>query len=81
MAYNQTRDEHLLEDYSHWAKTYLQQRIDKNVYASLIQVLRHQKHTTAAECYRQEAALFFTTDARFTSSANRAVICNNEDSQ
>lgn len=81
ITYNQTRDEHLLEGYSHWAQTYLQQRIDKNVYASLIQVLRHQEHIEAAERYRREAALFFPTDARFFPSAKINPIQNNVDRQ
>ena len=66
MTYNRTRDERLLEDYSQWAQTYLQQRIDKNVYANLIPVLLHQKHPATAERYRREAALFFPTDIRFS---------------
>lgn len=65
MTYNRTRDERLLEDYSQWAQTYLQQRIDKNVYANLISVLLHQKHPATAERYRREAARFFPRDARF----------------
>ncbi|CAI2021129.1 Lipid A core - O-antigen ligase and related enzymes [Serratia proteamaculans] len=65
LTYNQTRDEHALDGYSRWAQAYLQQRIDKNVYASLIQVLHHQKHRAIAEWYRREAALFFPTDKRF----------------
>lgn len=66
MTYNRTRDERLLENYSQWAQTYLQQRIDKNVYANLISVLLHQKHSATAERYRREAALFFPTDVRFS---------------
>lgn len=65
MTYNRTQDEHLLEGYSRWAQAYLQRRIDKNVYASLILALRHQKHGAVAERYRREAALFFPTDMRF----------------
>ena len=65
MTYNRTRDERLLENYSQWAQTYLQQRIDKNVYANLIPVLLHQKQPATAERYRREAALFFPTDVRF----------------
>ncbi|AMG98901.1 MAG: Wzy polymerase domain-containing protein [Enterobacter asburiae] len=79
MTYNRTRDEHLLEGYSHWAQTYLQQRIDKNVYASLIQVLRHQKDIETAERYRREAALFFPTDARFAPADKMNTLRNNMD--
>lgn len=66
LTYNRTHDERLLENYSKWAQTYLQQRIDKNVYANLITVLLHQKHPATAERYRREAALFFPNDVRFT---------------
>lgn len=79
MTYNRTREEELLEGYSHWAHTYLQQRIDKNVYASLIQVLRHQKHIETAERYRREAALFFPTDARFAPAEKMDTLRNNMD--
>lgn len=72
MRYNQTQDERLLDDYRHWAQGYLQQRIDKNVYASLIQVLHHQKQHEAAERYRREAALLFPQDTRFASAAKTA---------
>ncbi|WP_172641801.1 O-antigen ligase [Serratia sp. S4] len=66
MTYNQTRDERLLAGYRHWAQTYLMNRIDKNVYASLITVLQHQRHTALAIHYRQEAAIFFPMDGRFS---------------
>ncbi|WP_455818328.1 Wzy polymerase domain-containing protein [Pseudomonas cerasi] len=72
MRYNQTQDERLLDDYRHWAQGYLQQRIDKNVYASLIQVLHHQKQHEAAGRYRREAALLFPQDTRFASAAKTA---------
>lgn len=70
MTYNQTHDERLLENYSQWAKTYLQQRIDKNVYANLILILLHQKHPATAEQYRRESALFFPTDVRFSTASD-----------
>ncbi|MFK8256350.1 O-antigen ligase family protein [Erwinia sp. AnSW2-5] len=69
MRYNHTQDEYLLEDYRDWAQDYLQRRIDKNVYASLIQVLHHQKQHDTAGRYRREAALLFPQDARFASAA------------
>lgn len=66
MTYNRTQDERLLDNYRLWAQAYLQQRIDKQVYATLIQIFRHQNRTALAERYRREAALFFPADIRFT---------------
>lgn len=65
LTYNHTREERLLEHYRQWAQDYLQRRIDKNVYANLILILSHQKFSDDAERYRQDAARFFPTDARF----------------
>jgi O-antigen polymerase len=69
LTFNQTRDEHLLTQYRQWAEDYLQRRIDKNVYATLIMILRHQQHTDDAERYRRDAARFFPGDARFAPPA------------
>ncbi|OJT44272.1 hypothetical protein BSR04_05340 [Serratia plymuthica] len=65
LTYNHTRDEHLLTRYRQWAEGYLQRRVDKNVYANLIFILRHQKRPGDAERYRRDAARFFPLDARF----------------
>lgn len=67
LTFNKTQDESLLESYSQWAVSYLEQRIDKNVYASLIQILRHQGRLALAEIYRRDAVRFFPEDARFKS--------------
>lgn len=77
MTYNQTHDERILENYSQWAKTYLQQRIDKNVYANLILILLHQKDLATAERYRRESALFFPTDVRFSPSSVHSTATHN----
>ncbi|EPG5631447.1 TPA: O-antigen ligase C-terminal domain-containing protein [Serratia marcescens] len=65
LRYNATRDEALLESYAQWAQAYLSRKIDANVYASLIAVLRHQSQDVVAEQYLWEAGLLFPTDARF----------------
>ncbi|WP_411751852.1 O-antigen ligase family protein [Serratia sp. (in: enterobacteria)] len=65
LTYNHSRDERLLEGYRLWAQSYLQRRIDKNVYASLIQILRHQRQFALAEQYRRDAVRLFPKDARF----------------
>ncbi|HCU0429602.1 TPA: O-antigen ligase C-terminal domain-containing protein [Serratia marcescens] len=65
MAYNQTGDAILLESYRVWAQTYLTRRIDKNVYANLIQIFRHQARDDLAEHYRQDAVRLFPDDVRF----------------
>ncbi|BEM51249.1 membrane protein (plasmid) [Serratia marcescens] len=59
LTYNRTRDEQLLEQYRHWAQSYLSRRVDKNVYVNLIRILRHQGKFASAECYRRDAARFF----------------------
>ncbi|WP_336297444.1 PglL family O-oligosaccharyltransferase [Serratia rubidaea] len=66
LAYNQTRDEQQLTQYRDWARRYLRVRIDANVYASLIAILRYQQHSAEAERYRADAALLFPADARFS---------------
>lgn len=76
MTYNQTRDEALLEGYSQWAQIYLQQRIDKNVYSSLIAILQHQGYPAMVTRYRREAAVFFPTDVRFTPHIHLTTIRN-----
>ncbi|WP_429619449.1 Wzy polymerase domain-containing protein [Serratia sp. 2723] len=70
LTYNDTRDERLLENYRQWAKAYLGRRIDKNVYANLIQILQHQGHVMQAEQFRQDAMRLFPTDARFQTKNN-----------
>lgn len=67
LTYNHTRDEKLLTQYRQWAELYLQKHIDKNVYASLIMILRHQKNLGEAERYRRDAERFFPNDLRFVS--------------
>ncbi|MBJ2078375.1 PglL family O-oligosaccharyltransferase [Serratia ureilytica] len=70
LTYNHTRDATLLARYQDWAQGYLYRRIDKNVYATLIQILQHQRQLALAEQYRQEAQRFFPQDARFFSPHN-----------
>lgn len=65
LTYNRTHDERLLEQYRQWAQEYLNRRIDKNVYASLISILRHQGQFAAAEHYRYDAARFFPRELTF----------------
>lgn len=65
LRYNATRDEALLENYAQWAQAYLSRKIDANVYASLIAILRHQSQDVVAEQYLWEAGLLFPTDTRF----------------
>ncbi|CAI1906979.1 O-antigen ligase RfaL [Serratia fonticola] len=64
LAFNQTRDEQQLETYAQWAQDYLNHRIDKNVYANLLVILRQQK-SARADALRQEAASLFPEDPRF----------------
>lgn len=66
MSYNQTNDELLLVEHVTWARAYLLRRIDVNVYASLITILRHQRRMVLAERYRLEAAMLFPADRRFS---------------
>ncbi|OKB66816.1 O-antigen polymerase [Serratia marcescens] len=65
LVYNQTRDDALLTDYRRWADAYLQRRIDANVYATLIMILRYQGAQAEADARLREAAFLFTWDARF----------------
>ncbi|WP_273854864.1 O-antigen ligase family protein [Serratia liquefaciens] len=65
LAFNRTRDEQRLETYAMWAQRYLNHRIDKNVYANLLLILRHQQQWVLAEQYQREAASLFPMDARF----------------
>lgn len=65
LTYNRTHDEQLLEQYRQWAQDYLNRRIDKNVYASLISILRHQGQLASAEHYRCDAARFFPRELTF----------------
>ncbi|MNG99864.1 O-Antigen ligase [compost metagenome] len=65
LVYNQTQDEELLTHYRQWADAYLQRRIDANVYATLLMILRHQGANAEADARRREAAFFFPQDPRF----------------
>ncbi|MBH1930450.1 Wzy polymerase domain-containing protein [Serratia rubidaea] len=68
LTYNHTQDETLLDAYRQWASGYLARRVDKNVYASLIQILQHRGDSAQAERYRCDAARLFPKDARFQPS-------------
>ncbi len=68
LIYNRTREARLLEEYRQWAQSYLTRRIDKNVYASLLQILQHQGELVLAERYRRDAERLFPNDVRFTSA-------------
>jgi O-antigen polymerase len=65
LVYNQTRDDALLTGYRQWADAYLQRRIDANVYATLIMILRYQGAQAEADARQQEAAFLFSRDMRF----------------
>lgn len=65
LAFNRTRDEQRLETYVQWAEHYLTYRIDTNVYANLLLILRHQQKLALAERYQRDAASLFPMDARF----------------
>ncbi|BEM15843.1 membrane protein [Serratia marcescens] len=65
LVYNQTRDDALLTGYRQWADAYLQRRIDANVYATLIMILRYQGAQTEANARQREAAFLFSRDMRF----------------
>lgn len=65
LVYNQTRDDALLTGYRQWANAYLQRRIDANVYATLIMILRYQGAQAEADARLWEAAFLFSRDARF----------------
>jgi O-antigen polymerase len=65
LLFNQTQDEALLSGYANWANGYLKKRIDRNVYASLYLILKHQGNSKQAERLRQEALAFFPDDPRF----------------
>jgi len=65
LVYNQTQDEGLLTSHRQWADAYLQRRIDANVYATLIMILRHQGANVEADARLREAAFFFPRDPRF----------------
>lgn len=65
LTYNHTHDEQLLEQYRQWAESYLSRRIDKNVYVSLIRILRHQGQLASADRYRRDAARFFPREPTF----------------
>ncbi|MBL5823124.1 O-antigen ligase C-terminal domain-containing protein [Serratia marcescens] len=65
LVYNQTRDDALLTGYRQWADAYLQRRIDANVYATLIMILRYQGAQAEANARQREAAFLFSRDMRF----------------
>ncbi|AYZ30480.1 PglL family O-oligosaccharyltransferase [Serratia sp. FDAARGOS_506] len=65
LVYNQTRDDALLTGYRQWANAYLQRRIDANVYATLIMILRYQGAQAEADARLREATFLFARDARF----------------
>ncbi|PLV62360.1 hypothetical protein NV64_05895 [Erwinia sp. B116] len=65
LAFNDSRDPRLLEEYRRWASGYLRYRVDHNVYASLILVLQYQGKQQEAGRYRQMAHLLYPKDARF----------------
>ncbi len=65
LVYNQTRDDALLTGYRQWANAYLQRRIDANVYATLIMILRYQGAQAEADARQREAAFLFSRDMRF----------------
>jgi O-antigen polymerase len=65
LRFNQTGDEKLLEDYAVWAYDYLTRRIDKNVYANLLLILRYQQQPVKVERLRNEAERLFPADPRF----------------
>ncbi|MFI8416101.1 Wzy polymerase domain-containing protein [Serratia sp. NPDC078593] len=65
LAYNVSRDDAELDRYAVWAQHYLTTRVDANVYANLIAILRHQQQSAVAERYRSSAALLFPRDRRF----------------
>ncbi|MGP2943802.1 PglL family O-oligosaccharyltransferase [Serratia ureilytica] len=65
LVYNQTRDDALLTGYRQWANAYLQHRIDANIYATLIMILRYQGDQAQADARQREAAFLFARDARF----------------
>lgn len=65
LVYNQTRDDALLTGYRQWANAYLQRRIDANVYATLIIILRYQGAQAEADARQREAAFLFSRDMRF----------------
>lgn len=66
LIYNQTQDEGLLTSYRQWVDDYLLQRIDANVYATLIVILRHQRANAQGNARLREAAFFFPQDPRFS---------------
>ncbi|MEE4411557.1 MULTISPECIES: PglL family O-oligosaccharyltransferase [unclassified Serratia (in: enterobacteria)] len=65
LLFNQTQDEALLSGYAQWATGYLKKHIDRNVYASLYLILKHQGNNTQAERLQREALAFFPDDPRF----------------
>lgn len=70
LAFNRARDEQRLETYAQWAQRYLNHRIDKNVYANLLLILRQQQQWVLAEQYQREAAGLFPMDDRFIVAMN-----------
>ncbi|MBI6181587.1 O-antigen ligase C-terminal domain-containing protein [Serratia proteamaculans] len=65
LLFNQTQDETLLSGYAQWAQDYLKKHIDRNVYATLYLILKHQGQSRSAEMLRREGMAFFPDDPRF----------------
>ncbi|CAI2526250.1 PglL family O-oligosaccharyltransferase [Serratia ficaria] len=65
LLFNQTQDETLLSGYAQWAQDYLKKHIDRNVYATLYLILKHQGQSRSAEMLRLEGMAFFPDDPRF----------------
>lgn len=65
LVFNQTRAPQLLDNYAHWAQSYLSRRIDKNVYAAWLAIAQYQQDATTHHYLRQEAQALFPDDPRF----------------
>lgn len=65
LLFNQTQDEKLLSAYALWANEYLKKHIDRNIYATLYLILKHQGKDIPADNLRREAIVFFPDDSRF----------------
>ncbi|MBL5824974.1 O-antigen ligase family protein [Serratia fonticola] len=72
LVFNQTHDPQRLESYAQWARGYLTHRIDKNVYANLLTILRQQQKWALAEAYQRDAVRLFPTDARFIAAMHES---------
>lgn len=72
LVFIQTHDPQRLESYAQWARGYLTHRIDKNVYANLLAILRQQQKWALAEAYQRDAVRLFPTDARFIAAMHES---------